>query len=51
VSMAGGMDAAVAGLKEGQCGVYTKGDAKLGLCVESVIVWGSDVVQVRGGRQ
>jgi hypothetical protein len=33
-------------IPQGKCGVYTKGAAKMALCVESVLQWGNDVVQV-----
>jgi len=42
--MAGGKDE----IGEKQCGVYTKGEGKLTLCIESVAQWGTDVVQVNG---
>jgi hypothetical protein len=33
-------------IPEGQCGLYTKGDGQLALCVESVLRWG-ELIQVR----
>jgi hypothetical protein len=45
--MAGGEAGAISNkLSPGKCGVYTKGDGQLALCVESVLQYGTDVVQV-----
>jgi hypothetical protein len=37
-------------IPEGQCGLYTKGDGQLALCVESVLRWG-ELIQVNGFLQ
>lgn len=32
----------------GKCGVYHVGSGSMALCIESIIQWGNDVVQVNG---